>query len=70
VEWDWEIQEQGEKSYIVLFPCKIELDRMVAIRTFTTKNNEGVLMFEEHTSEIKPLKKLQQVWVHIFGVPQ
>jgi hypothetical protein len=43
---------------------------MVAIRTFTTKNNKGVLMFEEHTSEIKPLKKLQQVWVHIFGVPQ
>jgi hypothetical protein len=28
VEWDWEIKEQGEKSYIVPFPCKSELDRM------------------------------------------
>jgi hypothetical protein len=69
VERVWEIEEQGEKSYIVPFPCKIELDRMVAIRTFTTKNNGGVLLFEEHTLEIKPLKKLQQVWVRIFGVP-
>jgi hypothetical protein len=69
IEWEWEIQEHGEKAYIVPFPCKIELDRMVRIGMVTTKNNEGVLLFEEHNSEIKPLKKLQQVWVRVFGVP-
>jgi hypothetical protein len=42
---------------------------MVAIGTVMTKNKEGVLLFEEHNSEIKPLRKLHQVWVRVFGVP-
>jgi hypothetical protein len=25
VEWEWEIQEHGDKAYVVPFPCKIEL---------------------------------------------
>jgi hypothetical protein len=70
VDWEWEIQDHGEKAYVVPFPCKVELDRMVAIGTVKTKNNEGVLLFEERNSEIKPLRKLQQVWVRVFGVPQ
>jgi hypothetical protein len=69
VEWEWEIQEHGDKAYVVPFPCKIELDRMVAIGTVTAKRNEGALPFEEFNSEIKPLRKLQQVWVRVFGVP-
>jgi hypothetical protein len=41
VEWEWEVQEHGENAYIMPFPCKIELDWMVAIRTVITKQNEG-----------------------------
>ena len=42
---------------------------MVAIRRITTKDNEGVLIFEEWKNEIKPKRKLPKVWVHIFDVP-
>jgi hypothetical protein len=69
MEWEWEIQEHGDKAYVIPFPCKIELDRMVAIGMVTTKRNEGALLFEKSNSEIKPLGKLQQVCVRVFGVP-
>jgi len=42
---------------------------MVAIRTVTTKNKEGVLIFEEFDSEIKPIKVLDQVWLSVTNVP-
>ena len=45
VQWDWVVQENGDNSYLVAFPSKEELERMVAIRTITTKNKEGVLIF-------------------------
>ena len=45
VQWDWTVQEHGDNSYLVAFPSKEELERMVAIRTITTKNREGVLIF-------------------------
>ena len=69
VKWDWEVHEHGDKAYVVPFPCKIELDRMVAIGSVTTKLREGVLLFEEYNTEIKPTRKLEQVWVRVFGVP-
>ena len=69
VKWDWEVHEHGDKAYVVPFPCKIELDRMVAIGSVTTKLREGVLLFEKYNTEIKPTRKLEQVWVCVFGVP-
>jgi len=45
VQWDWAVQENGDNSYLVPFPSKEELERIVAIRTVTTKNREGVLIF-------------------------
>jgi len=69
VKWDWEVHEHGDKAYVVPFPCKIELDPMVAIGSVTTKLREGVLLFEEYNTEIKPTRKLEQVWVRVFGVP-
>ena len=47
VQWTWSARVNGDKSYIVPFPCKEELDRMVAVRNITTKNQEGTLRFEE-----------------------
>jgi len=32
VQWDWAVQENGDNSYLVLFPSKEELERMVAIQ--------------------------------------
>ena len=47
----------------------MELDRLVAIRNITTKNKEGVLLFEEFDDDIKPIKVLDQVWISITNVP-
>ena len=32
VQWDWAVQEHGDNSYLVLFPSKEELERMVVIQ--------------------------------------
>ncbi|KAG2565608.1 uncharacterized protein LOC120683001 isoform X2 [Panicum virgatum] len=69
VRWDWAVQEHGVKAFLVPFPSKVELDRMVAIRTFITKNKEGVLIFEEFDSEVEPIKVLDQVWLSVTNVP-
>jgi hypothetical protein len=29
VRWDWEVQEQGVNSYVVLVPSTTELERMI-----------------------------------------
>ena len=47
----------------------MELDRLVAIRNITTKNKEGVLLFEEFDDDIKPIKVLDQVWISVTNVP-
>ena len=63
------MQDHGDKAFLVPFPSKVELDRMVAIRTVTTKNKEGVLIFEEFDSEVKPIKVLDQVVLSVTNVP-
>ena len=63
------MQEHGEKAFIVQFPSKAELERIVAICTITTKNREGVLIFEEFDAEVKPIKVLDQVWLSVTNVP-
>ena len=70
VQWDWAVQEHGEKSFVVLFSCKEELDHMLAIRTITTKNKEGILIIQEFDDDIKPIKLLDQVWVTVTNVPR
>jgi hypothetical protein len=47
-----------------------ELERMIAIRTITTKNKEGTIIFEEFVDDIQPIKVLQQVWVTVTRVPR
>ncbi|TVU49738.1 hypothetical protein EJB05_01070, partial [Eragrostis curvula] len=69
VKWDWVVRPHGNGKYLVTFPCQVELQRMVAIKRIPTDNNEGVMAFEEWSQEIKPAKKLQKVWVHVYGVP-
>jgi len=70
VQWTWSARVNGDKSYIVPFPCKEELDRMVAIRNITTKNQEGTLRFEELEAYVQPIRVLDQVWVTVTNVPR
>jgi hypothetical protein len=70
VRWDWEVQELGSKSFVVPFPSKEELERMVAIQTITTRNKEATLTFEEFVDDVQPIKVLEQVWVTVTKVPR
>jgi hypothetical protein len=44
VPWQWEAQEEGHKCFIVPFPSKDELTRMVAIGTIMTRNKVPFLL--------------------------
>ncbi|CAD6264568.1 unnamed protein product [Miscanthus lutarioriparius] len=62
VRWDWEVQQLGANSYVVPFPSKEELDRMIAIDTINTKNKEGTISFAEFVDDVQPIKVLEQAW--------
>ncbi|XP_066371932.1 uncharacterized protein [Miscanthus floridulus] len=70
VRWDWEVQQLGANSYVVPFPSKEELDRMIAIDTINTKNKEGTISFAEFVDDVQPIKVLEQVWLNVTGVPR
>jgi hypothetical protein len=70
VRWVWEVQDLGNKSFVVPFPSKEELERMIAIHTITTRNKEGTLTFEEFVDDVQPIKVLEQVWVTVTKVPR
>jgi hypothetical protein len=70
VTWRWEAHEEAHKCFIVPFPSKEELTRMVAIGTITTKNKEGTFSIEEFVDDVQPIKVLDQVWVTVTKVPR
>jgi hypothetical protein len=70
VPWQWEVQEEGHKCFIVPFPSKDELTRMVAIGTITTRNKEGTFSIEDNVDDVQPIKVLDQVWVTVTKVPR
>lgn len=69
VKRDWVVRPHAKNSYLVTFPCQVELQRMVAIKIIPTDKNEGVMAFEEWSQEIKPARRLHKVWVHVYGFP-
>jgi hypothetical protein len=66
--WDWEVQELGNKSFMVPFLSKEELERMITIHTITTRNKEGTITFQEFVDDVQPIKVLEQVWVMVSKV--
>jgi hypothetical protein len=64
------VQEEGHKFFIVPFPSKEELTRMVVVGTITTKNKEGTFSIEEFVDDVQPIKVLDQVWVTVTKVPR
>jgi hypothetical protein len=69
VRWDWEVQDLGNKFFVVPLPSKEEPERMIAIHTITTRNKEGTITFEEFVDDVQPIKVLEQVWVTVTNVP-
>ncbi|WVZ54189.1 hypothetical protein U9M48_005027 [Paspalum notatum var. saurae] len=70
VDWEWEVQELGPKSFVVPFPSKEELDRMVAIHTITTRNKEATFEIDEFVDDVQPIKILDQFWFTVSRVPR
>lgn len=70
IRWDWEVQVQGANSFVVPFPSSEELERMIAIRAFTTKNKEGTIIFEEFIDDVQPIRVLDKVWITVTNVPR
>jgi hypothetical protein len=68
--WRWEAQEEGHKCFVVPFPSKEELTRMVVVGTITTKNKECTFSIEEFVDDVQPIKVLDQVWVTVTKVPR
>jgi hypothetical protein len=60
VPWRWEAQEEGHKCFIVPFPSKEELTRMVAVGAITTKN-KVLFSIKEYVDDVQPIKVLDQV---------
>jgi hypothetical protein len=70
VPWRWEAQEEGHKCFIVPFPSKEELTRLVAVGTITTRNKEGTFIIEEYVDDVQPIKVLNQIWVIVTKAPR
>jgi hypothetical protein len=64
------VQELESNSFVVPFPSKEELERMVAIHAITTRNKEATLIFDEFVDDVQPIKVLEQVWVTVTKVPR
>ena len=43
---------------------------MVAIRTITTKNKEGTIVFDKFVDDVQPIRILEQIWVTVTRVPR
>jgi hypothetical protein len=68
VRFEWTVQTHG-KGFLLPFPCKVELQRMVATRYIHTQNGEGIMEVEEWDEKIEPQELLKKGWVNIYGVP-
>ncbi|OEL18779.1 hypothetical protein BAE44_0020202 [Dichanthelium oligosanthes] len=64
IKLDLVVREHGNNTYIVPFPCQVELQKMISMKCLRTDNNEGVMLFEEWNNEIK-LKQVAEDDAHI-----
>jgi hypothetical protein len=71
VRWVWEVQDLGNKSFVVPFLSKEELERMIAMHTITTRNKEGTITFEESVDDVH-LRSFLPLWAvgSIMGATQ
>uniref|UniRef100_A0A804NA67 DUF4283 domain-containing protein n=1 Tax=Zea mays TaxID=4577 RepID=A0A804NA67_MAIZE len=68
VKWNWSVQKHAD-GFLVPFPCRVELQRMIAMKYVHTLGGEGILVIQEVNQTIEPIAYLQKVWVNVYGVP-
>ncbi|XP_008665777.1 uncharacterized protein [Zea mays] len=68
VKWNWSVQKHAD-GFIVPFPCRVELQRMIAMKYVHTLGGEGILVIQEVNQKIEPISYLQKAWVNVYGVP-
>src|SRR5438132_14093748 len=69
IKQSWVIQENGDNQFIMPFPNKVKLQRMITIRDINTEDGESTFKFDEWTEKIQHLQFLQKVWINVYGVP-
>uniref|UniRef100_J3MR96 Uncharacterized protein n=1 Tax=Oryza brachyantha TaxID=4533 RepID=J3MR96_ORYBR len=69
-DWSWEALPHDENSFLVTFPSEEELKRTEDVE-FRLKNHGVSLSISkwQDAGDISPLYELDEVWVHITGVP-
>jgi hypothetical protein len=68
VKWNWSVQKHAD-GFLVPFPCRVELQRMIAMKYVHTLGGEGILVIHEVNQKIEPISYLQKAWVNVYGVP-
>ncbi|KAI5012040.1 hypothetical protein ZWY2020_024174 [Hordeum vulgare] len=67
--WKWEAMQHGKDAYLVSFPSFEDLDRVDGIEMNVPSLNAQITISAWKSEEIPHKLELQQVWVHVNGVP-
>lgn len=59
----------GQAEFVVPFPSKVELQRMVAMEYVHTADREGIMCIQELDQKIKLVQHLQKAWFNVYEVP-
>jgi hypothetical protein len=57
INWTWSIQHHVD-GFVVPFPYKVELQRMVAMKYVHTRGGEGIMVIQELDLKIEPIHYL------------
>ena len=69
-DWTWEALPHEEDSFLVAFPSDEEMQQMASIN-YHLKNHGVTITISawQSSSDVKPTYQLEEIWVHITGVP-
>ncbi|GJN35082.1 hypothetical protein PR202_gb23815 [Eleusine coracana subsp. coracana] len=68
IKWSWLVQQHSD-GFLVPFPSKVELQRMVAMKYVHTAEGDGILIFQEWNNKIEPHRFLEKAWINVYRVP-
>lgn len=68
-QWRWEAIPNGDKAFLISIPAQHDLDRVNGMEVMVRANKVVLSISTWSMDEIVPSFELQQVWVHVSGVP-
>uniref|UniRef100_A0ACD5Y0U9 Uncharacterized protein n=1 Tax=Avena sativa TaxID=4498 RepID=A0ACD5Y0U9_AVESA len=68
-QWKWEALPYGESAFLVSFPSMEDLDRVDGIQVPVPLCTSQLSFSVYRTQEVPHKLELQQVWLHVEGVP-